>query len=104
MWMMTFFLYTAFVLQLILIPIRASDAWENKKVQSLIPRIRVGGILMFIVTILVLMLEFFFDWLGMDFGVFSGGVIPLIVGIGSGLIGANLIWLRQARTFPPSSD
>jgi len=104
MWMMTFCLYSVFILQIILLPLGVLFGTKNKKAKGRIMSLRVGGITMFIVTILVLVLEFIADWLGMNPGVFSGGAIPLMVGIGSGVIGANFIWRTQGRTFPPSND
>ena len=104
MWMMTFCLYSVFILQIILLPLGVLFGTKNKKAKGRIMSLRVGGITMFIMTILFLILEFIVDWLGINLGIFSGGAIPLMVGIGSGVIGANFIWRTQGRTFPPSND
>jgi hypothetical protein len=104
MWMMTFCLYSVFILQIILLPLGVLFGTKNKKAKGRIMSLRVGGITMFIVTILFLILEFIVNWLGINLGIFSGGAIPLMVGIGSVVIGANFIWRTQGRTFPPSND
>jgi hypothetical protein len=104
MWMMTFCLYSVVILQIILLPLGVLFGTKNRKAKGRIMSLRAGGITILIVTILVLILEFIVDWLGMNLGVFSGGAIPLIVGIGSGVIGANFIWRTQGRSLPPSND
>ncbi len=95
MWLVTFFLYSAFMLQLVLIPVVVMDVAKKSRIKGLIMCLRIGGITMFIVTIVVLILEFILDSLGINLGIFSGGAIPLIIGLASGSFGALLIWRRQ---------
>jgi hypothetical protein len=103
MWMMTCGLYTAFFLQIVLIPIGFLNISKSRWGRCLLISLRVGDITMFIVTILVTILELLLDLLGMHLGSFSGGAIPLIVGVLAGLIVSLTIW-HQPRSISHSTD
>jgi hypothetical protein len=101
---MTCGLYSAFFLQIVLIPIGFLNISKSRWCKGLLISLRVGGITMFIVTILVTMLEMFLDSRGTNLGGFSGGAIPLIVGITAGLIVSVPIWRHQLRSISYSTD
>jgi hypothetical protein len=71
---------------------------KRSGVKGMMFSLRIGGITMFLMTILVLMVEFLLDWLGMNLGIFSGGAIPLMVGMIAGFIVTISIWRRRSRT------